>query len=166
LRAQIFQSFNHLIRNLLIRESPNQLINQSRKHRRAAAKIRVRCFKFRLLPGEGQSNPKTQTSRGGGLIASASGIGRFPVVRSPANPEGSRSSGKLGLRGNYDSRNVRARERLFGYLLPCGDSCTDFLHREPNLQHASRAREKKSAVANKKGFAKQYARARSKPRFY
>lgn len=80
------ESVIQLIRNLLIRESPNQLINQSRRHMRTAAKICAKVLKFRLLPGEGQSNPKTQTTRGGGLIASASGIGRSPAFHSWGNP--------------------------------------------------------------------------------
>lgn len=37
-------------------------------------------------------------------------------MRSPANPEYSRSLGELGLRGNYDSPNVRARERGLGSI--------------------------------------------------
>ncbi|SPE17645.1 hypothetical protein SBA5_110005 [Candidatus Sulfotelmatomonas gaucii] len=58
----------------MIRELPNQLINQSRRHKRAAAKIRTNVFTFRQLPGELQSNSTTQTTRGGGPKASASGI--------------------------------------------------------------------------------------------
>jgi hypothetical protein len=49
----------------LNQESFNQRITQARRHRRAAANFCAKLLKFRLLPGEGQSNPKTQTSRGG-----------------------------------------------------------------------------------------------------
>jgi hypothetical protein len=97
LNPLIFQSFNHLIRNLLISKSPNRLINQSSRHRRAAAKIRADRFKFRLLPGEWQSNPTTQTTRGGGPNAAASGIAKFSVVHPPAKQKDSLSSGGFSV---------------------------------------------------------------------
>jgi hypothetical protein len=77
-------------------ESFNQRITQSTNQpiKKASARhnneIRAKVFKFRLLPGDGQSNPKTQTTRGGSLTASASGIDRFSVGRPSANPESSR----------------------------------------------------------------------------
>jgi hypothetical protein len=92
------ESINPSIRNHGIRESPNQLINQSRRHPlRTAGKQRQEPFKFRLLPGEWQSNPKTQATRGGGLTAFASGIDRISVVCSLANLEGFRASSGFGL---------------------------------------------------------------------
>jgi hypothetical protein len=91
-----FLSFNLSIRNLVIREAPNQLINQSRRHL-CGEHFRTSVFKLRLSPGDGQSTPYSNL-KGRGFTVSASGIHQFPVVRSPAIPECSRSSGKLGLR--------------------------------------------------------------------
>src|ERR1017187_1615656 len=63
--SSIFQSFNLLIRNLVIRESPNQLINQSRRHRRAAGIFAPASSSFACCRAMVRA-PNTQTSRGGG----------------------------------------------------------------------------------------------------
>lgn len=92
------ESFNHSIRNLLIRESPNQLINQSRRHpHRTATKARKR---FRISPVAGRmaEQPKTQTTRGGGLTASASGITNFLPSARQRNQKG------CAVRGNLDCK--------------------------------------------------------------
>ena len=62
---------NH--RNQRITQSTNQPIKFGIPTKTRAL---VSKFNLRLLPGEGKSNPKTQTQSGGGLIASASGIGK------------------------------------------------------------------------------------------
>ena len=68
----ILQSLNQESFNQRITQATNQPIKKASAQR--SESDRAKAFKFRLLPGEGQSNPKTQTRRGGGLIASASGI--------------------------------------------------------------------------------------------
>jgi hypothetical protein len=90
---------------------PNQPIKKA-----SARGVQISSKGFQVSPvaGRRSEQPKTQTTRGGGLIASASGIDRFSGRRSPANPEGSRSSGKLGLRGDFCTRIARACERGFG----------------------------------------------------
>jgi hypothetical protein len=90
----IFQSVNQESGNQRVTQSTNQPI---KKASACGGHFRASVFKLRLLPGDGQSTQYSNL-KGRGFTASASGIHRFPVVRSPAIPEGSRSSGKLGLR--------------------------------------------------------------------
>jgi len=106
----ILQSLNQESFNQRITQATNQPIK----------KASARCGQFLRktsqvspLAGRRSEQPKNSNLKGRGFIVSASGIDRFPVVRSPANPEGSRSSGKLGLRERMDSpgpaRTLRGR---------------------------------------------------------
>lgn len=68
----IFQSHNQESFNQRITQSTNQPIKKASAQR--SDRFRAKLIEFRLLPGEGQSNPKTQTTRGGGRKSSASGM--------------------------------------------------------------------------------------------
>ncbi len=137
----IFQSLNQESFNQRITQSTNQPIKKASA--RHSNETRAKVFRFRLLPGDGQSNPKTQTTRGGSLTASASGIDRFPVGRPSANSESSR--GFITTTKMTDEAAIakaRARGEKYGFT---GIFLANFIEHELRLvvKWRNRAREER-----------------------